>query len=102
MGVMPPHRIRFRPVTRVPAPAAETADDRVASYLEDAAHYPGGHAAGLPVELRPRDPVLGAAVAGGGADEGDGPRALRRGLEARDDREHRGFDSRVVPRVTRW
>ena len=52
MNAMPTHRIRFRPVTRVPAPVAETTDDRVASYLEDAAHYPGGHAAGL---VRPRN-----------------------------------------------
>ena len=51
MNVMPAHRIRFQPVSRVPAPATETAADRVASYLEDAAHYPGGHAAGL---VRPR------------------------------------------------
>ena len=58
---MPPHRIRARlphastqtPVTRI------TATEGVADFLEDAAHYPGGHA---PAVVFPRDEAQLASV----------------------------------------
>ena len=51
---MPTHRIRARPPhvgTHRPV-GLMTATDRVAEFLEDAAHYPGGHATGV---VFPRD-----------------------------------------------
>ena len=47
------------------------------------------------------DKVFTFGVTGGGAHEGDGPRALGGGLEARHDREHQVSDSRATPGVTR-
>jgi D-lactate dehydrogenase (cytochrome) len=47
----PVHRIRFHELPPVAPPAVETDPDITASFLEDAAHYPGGHAAGV---VRPR------------------------------------------------
>ena len=52
MNVMPDHRIRFRPVAEVPAPPVETGPGRLARYVEDAAHYPGGRVRGV---VRPAD-----------------------------------------------
>jgi D-lactate dehydrogenase (cytochrome) len=45
---MSSHRVAARPPTGAAAsPALVTDPDTVASFLEDAAHYPGGHAAGV-------------------------------------------------------
>ena len=61
---MPAHRIRFgdRPV--VPVPAIETDADTTERYLEDAAHYPGGRAAGV---VRPKSADEVAAFLRSGA-----------------------------------
>jgi D-lactate dehydrogenase (cytochrome) len=48
VSAQPTHRITARPPRPGgPAPAVITDPDTVRSYLEDAAHYPGGHAAGV-------------------------------------------------------
>lgn len=45
---MPPHRLVARaPRSTTAPPELVTDPDTLASYLEDAAHYPGGHAAGV-------------------------------------------------------
>lgn len=54
------HTIRARPPrTRVPAPAIDRSPSSLLGRLEDAAHFPGGHAAGI---VRPRDESEIAAV----------------------------------------
>jgi D-lactate dehydrogenase (cytochrome) len=54
--------IRTRPRSSAPPPLLETDPDLVARFLSDAAHYPGGHAAGV---IRPRSCAeVSAALAG--------------------------------------
>ena len=63
---MPAHRIRARPAhagTQTPVELV-TASDLVAGFLEDAAHYPGGHA---PAVALPRDEAQLASVLRGAA-----------------------------------
>lgn len=44
---MPGHRIRSSPAPHVARPETDTDADVVSRFVEDAAHFPGGHAAGV-------------------------------------------------------
>jgi D-lactate dehydrogenase (cytochrome) len=57
-----PHRARARSAGDLPAPRVDTDPAVVAAFLSDAAHVPGGHAAGITVPRTDSD--VAAAIAG--------------------------------------